>query len=293
MTDQNGFERLESALVRVGREFEYPATPALALRVRQQLARGQGSSMPSGRRGLRRVLVPIAVAIVLALALLLAIPEARDAVAQFLGLRGLRVFYVTPTPPPAPTAVPPTQRATPTLASLTEIRSATPTMRPSPTPTAVALCCPVSLADAEKRARFNLLVPPGEQPSLVYYQDIYGNGEQVVMVFGDPDNPRFTLYQAQQWVYGKLVDSGLGKQVNQSTVIGEAQVGGQRALWFSGAPHVVVRLDARGEPIYGTERTVNANTLVWERGNEYDGIIYRVETKLSLSDAVKFAESLQ
>lgn len=317
MTDENSFERLEMALVRAGREFEYPATPAIALRVRQELGRAEVRPAPKARRERWRMVVPIAAAIVLALALLLAFPDVREAVAQLLGLRGLRIFYVTPTAQPSPptplpqgegrtpaasafarggerTLLPPaTAGATPTQVSPEDTRTATPMVQPSPTPTKVALCCPVSLQEAQRRARFKLLVPSGEQASQVYYQDIYGNGEQVIMVFGDHDKPRFTFYQAQQWVYGKLLNGGLGKQVDPSTVIGEAQVRGQRALWFSGAPHVLVTLDGRGEPIYSTARTVDANTLVWETGNEYDGIIYRVETKLPLADAVQFAESLR
>jgi hypothetical protein len=112
------------------------------------------------------------------------------------------------------------------------------------------------------------------------------------MVFGDPDHPHFTLYQAQRWIYAKLVGEQMGKVVGPQTVIGEAQVRGTRALWFSGAPHVVMMLDRTGAPVYSTARTVDANTLVWETGNDYDGVIYRVETMASLAEAVKFAQAL-
>ncbi len=291
----NEFERLENALVRAGRGMEYPATPPIAARVRNELTREVSPRAFVPTRNRARILVPLAAALILALALLLTIPATRDAVAQFLGLRGLRIFYATPTSPPTPllqgegsaTRVHPS----PAGSEGTQTLLVTATPRPTATQTIqpFTLCCETILHDAQQRARFKLLVPPDELPSRVYYQNVFDNGEQVVMMFGDAQNPRFTLYQAQRWIYGKM----LGKELNEHTLLGEAQVNGERALWFSGAPHVVVMLDARGEPIYQTRRTVDANTLVWETGAEDDGVIYRLETKLSLNEAARFAESLQ
>lgn len=283
MDSGNEFEKLEYALVRAGRELNYPATPAIAARVRGDL-RGSATAVPTRRLSLSpRVLVGIAAAILLALILVFALPNARDAVAQFLGLRGLRIFYATPTPTASPTLTP-RQDTTPRA-----------TARPTATPTIVpfTLCCEMSLQDAQAQAHFHLILPPNETPREVYYQNVYNNGEQVVMLFGESSQPRFTLYQAQQWVYGKLVDGMGGKVVVPQTLIQETQVNGVRALWFSGAPHLLMQLDADGQPIYSTERTVDANTLVWETGADVQGIIYRLETKLPLVEAEKFAESLK
>jgi hypothetical protein len=133
-----------------------------------------------------------------------------------------------------------------------------------------------------------LLAPPNAPPGRVYYQNIFPEGEQVVMVFGDPEAPTYTLYQARRWVYGKFI----GKAVGPQTVIGEAQVNGVRAIWFSGASHIVMVLDSAGRPIHETARSVDANTLVWETGDQDSGTIYRLETKASLEQAVEFAESL-
>ena len=113
------------------------------------------------------------------------------------------------------------------------------------------------------------------------------------MVFGGGAKPTYTLYQAQRWVYEKLMQGGeFGKQVQPQTIIAETTVNGERALWFSGAPHVVMMLDERGNPIYETQRTVDANTLVWETSEVPDSPIYRLETMGTLEDAVKIAESL-
>jgi hypothetical protein len=295
MEARNEFEKLEFALVRAGRELDYPATPLIATRVRAELTRTPNAFPPARRFALSpRVFIAIAAAILLALILIFALPTTREAVAQFLGLRGLRIFYATPTPTELPTLTSrPTMIPSGTPHS-TETPSATP--RPTATPTVVpfTLCCEMSFKEAQARAQFQLLMPPNETPSKVYYQEVYHNGEQVVMVFGDEAKPRFTLYQAQQWIYGKLVDGGgVGKGVGPQTLIQETQVNGARALWFNGAPHLVMQLDEQGQPIYSTERMVDGNTLVWETGPEYEGIIYRLETKLTLADAVRFAEALK
>lgn len=282
------FEKLENALVRAGREVDFPATPPLAARVREEILRAPARRQEMRRTGRLRLWLSLAAAMLVALALLFALPGAREAVAQFLGLRGLRIFYVSPTPTVTPTAAPGLAATILAGVPTTPAPRVTATPRPSTTPTirSAALCCETSFADAQKRARFKLLVPPGPPPDRVYYQNVYDNGEQVVMVFGDPASPRFTLYQAQRWIYGKLVSG------QAQTIIQETAVNGNRALWLAGAPHLLMHLDANRQPVYETQRTVDANTLVWETGNDYDGIIYRLETKGSLNDAVRFAEAL-
>lgn len=284
----NEFEKLENALVRAGRELDFPATPPLAARVHAEIAREPARQDKTRGHGRARLWLSLAAALVLALVLLFALPDARQAVAEFLGLRGLRIFYASPTPIVPPTRTPQPSPALPAGAATPSAPKVTATPRPTVAPTirAAELCCETTLADGQKRARFKLLVPPGTLPSRVYYQNVFDNGEQVVMVFGDPASPRFTLYQAQRWIYGKLVSE------QPQTVIQESLVNGTRALWLSGAPHLLVRVDANGVPNYETERVVDANTLVWETGNDYDGIIYRLETRENLNNAVKFAESL-
>ncbi len=112
----------------------------------------------------------------------------------------------------------------------------------------------------------------------------------MVLVFGDPDRPRFVLYQASRMLYGKLISRD---GAESGTVITETQVNTQRALWLTGAPHVLVTLDRNGQPLLDFERPVNANTLIWETGDFDTGVTYRLETSLSLAEAIKFAESLR
>jgi hypothetical protein len=250
---QQQYEKLEQALVSAGRSIRFPPTPPLAVRIATHHA-------PSRRLALSpRWLMPAVVALAVALAMLLAFPDTREALAQLLGLRTIRIIPVTPT---ATTGTP---EATATLARSSQ-------------------CCETTLADAETKSRFMILLPPGEPPSRVYLQELpqFGGGaQQVILVFGDPASPRLTLYEASDSLYGKLVSSG--------TVVEETTVKGERALWLSGAPHVLIYLDPNGRAQFDVERPVTANTLAWEVGN----VTYRIESNLSKEEAIRFAESLR
>lgn len=276
MIEPSEFQKLEEALIEAGHTIEYPRTPDLAARVRGELKTDRPGQLDRAR--LRPALL-VVLAVVAALALLLIIPETREAIAQLLGLRTIRLIETTPTPV-SQLQIP----ATATMAPLTP--ASTPTLGVVP----FRQCCESTLAEAQQTARFKILLPPGEQPTRVFFQDqIFGRGsdpQQVVLIFGEPDQPRFVLYQAVRYLYGKMVPRDSG------TVITETQVSGQRALWLTGAPHVLVTLDRNGEPLISTERPVNANTLIWETGDRDTGVTYRLETPLSLAAAIEFAESL-
>lgn len=271
MTDRPDFAKLENALIETGRAIEYPPTPKLAANVRRALQTDRATRPARSIFQSRGFAIGLAV-IAVVIALLL-IPQTREVIAQILGLRTIRVIELTPTP---------------------TVAHATPS--PSPTPWVVPFkqCCPSTLDEAKRQADFKLL-QPDQAPTQVFFQDqIFGRGspaQQVVMVFGDPQRPDFVLYQAFSWLYQK---TGIfGKGVDSGTVLTETQVNGQRALWFTGAPHLLVTLDQRGEPVLGTERTVNANTLIWETGDDDTGTAYRLETTASLEEAIRFAESLR
>ena len=261
------FDPLEAALFRAGRDTVYPSTPRLSARVRTRLV---AAPVERSRRQ-RRHAWSLAFVIVLALALLLAIPETRNAIAQWLGLRTIQIIPVTPT-------------AVPTLSATAPSR---PTAVPSPTPR--AQCCQTTLAAAQVRLRFPLLLPPGQAPSRVYLQELFNDGQQLVLLFGDPMAPTFTLYQAHRFLYQKVVN--YGKSVGPGTIIAETKVHDLRTLWLTGEPHILVTLDAHGEPVPDSERVVDANTLAWE--DPLQDLTYRLETRLSQQEAVRFAESLQ
>ncbi len=270
MSANNGFDKLENALIVAGRNVPYPATPPLAARVRAQLEseRAQRPFWSINWNGPRWAFTFIA-AVLIALVLLLAFPDTREAIAQLIGLRTVRIIQVTPTP---------------TVPGATPVPSATPGVAP------VTQCCQTTLEAATARARFKILLPPGDTPSQVFLQPVFGSGNdaaQFIAVFGDPNAPRYVLYQAQHIVYEKML-SGFEKQLGPATVVDMTLVNGHEARWLSGAPHLLVRLDANGSPLVDTERAVSANTLVWEMGE----MTYRLETTLSEAEAIHLAESL-
>src|SRR5512144_2291715 len=98
MAEIDEFQKLEEALIEVGRTIEVPRTPNLAARVRAALA-SERPRRPAQARW--RPALVIALAILAAIALLLIIPETREAIAQLLGLRTIRITEVPPRPPTA------------------------------------------------------------------------------------------------------------------------------------------------------------------------------------------------
>lgn len=252
----NEFEKLETALMRAGKAVDYPITPPLAARVRAEI-----QTPAHQTRIIPRLAWSMVIAVVIAIALLLAFPQARDAIAQIFGLRTIRIIPVTPT-------VLPVQTVTPGA--------------PTPPPSLFSQCCETTLDDARARSRFKILLPPGSTPSRVYFQDLPNIGaQQIILVFGEANKPQFTLFQATNFLYGKMVSGG--------TVIEETTVGERRALWMAGAPHLLVYLDASGQPQMESQRTVDANMLAWENGD----VTYRLETTASKEEAIRFAELLR
>jgi hypothetical protein len=279
MAELREFQKLEQALIETGRAIEYSRTPSLAARVQAELS-GE-LRRPPQRVRLRPVLL-VALSIIAVLALLLIIPETREAIAQLLGLRTIRIIQATPAPLPRQQSP-----ATATIALATPAPTSTPGIAP------FKQCCPATLKEAQQKARFRILLPPDEPPSQVFFQDqAFGRGsepQQAVLVFGSPQSPRYVLYQASRVLYEKIIS---GSEANAGTVISETLVNGQRALWLTGAPHVLITLDRSGEPVLRTERPVTANTLIWETGDLDTGVTYRLETAQSLEEAIRFAESL-
>jgi hypothetical protein len=137
-----------------------------------------------------------------------------------------------------------------------------------------------TLADAQNKVDFPILLPtyPSDlgQPDYVYVQD--ADGELVILLWLDPQHPdqvRLSLYIISNgsWVVKK----------NQPNTIQETHVGKNRAVWTTGPYPVVI---SNGNIQY--EYLVNGHGLIWA---DVD-VTYRLETGLSLEEAVKIAESL-
>ena len=261
---KQSIEALEARLQQRASHFPYPPTPDIA---------GQLSGQPNHRvRPAISLIRPLAwgmVTLVLLLVILLGVPSVRAAVVEFLRLGVVRIYLTEPTPTsttlpgetPASTKPRPSATATP-LASLIDMAGET------------------TLAQAQAQLDFPIRLPsvPPDlgPPDKVYLQDF--EGPLVVLVWLEPDNPgkiRLSLH-----LLGPNSFAGKGGP----ETVEETTVHGQPALWVSG-PHLFWLRDRQA----AIRRLVEGNTLIWTEGE----ITYRLETNLSLAEAIKIAESLQ
>jgi hypothetical protein len=140
----------------------------------------------------------------------------------------------------------------------------------------------MTLAEAQESMMFNLRLPPAYgEPDYVYSNQ--PSERTAIMVWVAPDDPQkviLTLYEIglpqNAVMYNKAVE-----------VAQNADVNGFPARWIE-APHLLEIADPAflnsAPPIL-----VNANVLIW-----YDNrLTYRLETDLSVEEAVAIAESLE
>jgi hypothetical protein len=185
----------------------------------------------------------------------------------------VRIFKSEATPPSAPveqfavTMIPitatPAQTAQPLIPLLTRVIGET------------------SLEDAAQRADISILLPthPSDigQPDHVFVQD--ADGEIVILVWLDPQIPdrvRMSLHiiSSGSWAIRKFAPQ----------VIEETTVNGQNAVWTTG-PYPLIMQGNNIDLI----RLVEGHVLIWADGD----VTYRLETNVSLDEAVMIAESLQ
>ena len=246
------------ALLDAAEQTHLDATFANAL---DERLRAAWRPQPNSRRP--RILAPlasrpraIAAAILLIITLLgalLAVPQTRAAIAALLHIGSVTIV---------PTA--PTSGAN----------------EPTPLPSILDLAGRTTLADAQQRMPFHIRLPayPADlgAPQYVFAQDI--GGEAVVLVWVDPRNDRPRAHELEE------LSSDAYLQKFAPPVLQETTVHGQRAIWSNG-PYIVETKS--GE--YVQRRLVTGHALIWTEGN----VTYRLETSLSLPEAVPVAESLR
>jgi len=248
----------------------YPTTPPIAAVVRRQLS---ARRVPASRLRLRLVWAA-ALALVAFVVLLLVSPDVREAVARFFGLNTVRIQQV-------PTLEAPEEIPVTALPIVESTAQATVKSTPGPiTPGPTGL---TTLADARAKAPFEIRLPTYPtglgQPAQVYYQDFAPDirgAQQVILIY-----PDFALYEAIGILYQKSIGSG--------TLVTETKVGGRAALWLSGAEHMIEVQDSAGRTRIDFTRFVEGNVLAWEVGE----ITYRIETRLSLEEVIRIAESIE
>lgn len=239
---------LERELYTLSGVIDWPEAPDVAARV---MARTSASA--ERPRPVRRRRYALALAVVLAALLaVLAVPPARTAIFDWLGVGGARIVRVDELP-----AV-------------------------SPTPGIELLGDPATLEEARSRAGFEFAAPPTDErdPDRI----LVAPGMRVTYVWRDGDRVRLLVTQFP----GDATDPGLVKKlVSSATSIDTSDLDGRRALWLEGGPHVVLFVAPDGN-VRNDLGWLAGNTLLVEDG----GVTVRIEADVDRADAIELARSL-
>jgi hypothetical protein len=273
-------ERFEKQLLSISMGLEYPRTPDIAgsvmSRLRAVLAPtgrgGRGEGRPRFTLRTRRLAWSLTIILIMFVSLML-IPPARAAIIEFIQIGVVRIFRAEPTPLP-----PPNQEIPSTMVPVT----ATPIPTSQPLiPILEKLAGEMTLEDAQKAVSYSILLPsyPPDlgKPDRVFVQD--ADGAMTVLVWLDPKQPDQVLMSlhflpAGSWAIKKV----------EPTHIQETSVSGKRAIWAIG-PYPIRFSDGSRDFI----RLIDGHVLIWADGD----ITYRLETDVSLEEALKIAESLE
>lgn len=279
--------QLEQALTELGTQVAYPAARPLAASVRARLLAERAQAGQAATRTSRtarppvwrRVAMALLAVVVAAGAVLAASPDARTAVAQWLYLRGVVIFYAPPRATPAPT----------------------------PLGTHLQLGGRLSLGAAQRRVHYHIQVPTltvlgapnevyvgvpagdnlnvtgqaplGKQTALLYRAGAMlpriGRTDIGMLLTEVPGNPG-----VEQIFYAKFVAPGTRLQL--------VAVQGTVGYWLSGRPHLFFYTDPRGIIITESVRLAG-NVLLWG----HNGLTLRLESALTKDVAVRIANSLR
>jgi len=242
-------DRLELELVDLGRRLDVPPAPDLAGVVRERLAERR-------RFPVRRAIVLAFAVLALALGAAMAVPPARSAILEWLGLSGVRIERVQELPPVPP---PPAAGASLGLGERT------------------------TLGRAGERVDFALVVPAElGRPDEVWLDPAVPGGA-VTFVYRRAGK---TFLFAQ---FRGSTDPGLIKKtLEPGTRVEPVEMNGEPGYWLAGKPHVFAFQDADGESRPETIRLAG-NTLLWERGE----LTLRLEADATKEQALRIARSVR
>lgn len=252
-------EPFESRLQALAKDFEYPLTPSIKDGVMRRLHK------PAARRN-RKLAWGLTMLIVVA-AGMMSVPNVRAAVLEFIQIGIVRIF-------PAPVESPTPMREVPVTATPALTQS-------SLIPFLDSLGGQTNLENARAIVDFPIPLPAHStdlgEPDRVFIQD--ANGWMVILVWLEPQDPgrvRMSLHLIEEgsWTIGKY----------HPEIIQETTLNNQRAIWTVGDYPLILQ-NAEVQFV----RLIEGHVLVWE----VNKVTYRLETNLSLEEAIRIAESLQ
>lgn len=215
------------------------------------------------RRAPRRRLQPVALLLLLVLALLLMAPGVRAGLRTFFEVGAIRIFPGEPLPTLTPLAGEPGTLAPLTLpplageSTLAEVRAGSD--------------LPIRLPDD----------PAWGEPDKVYWQEL--EGEALIFLWLDPAEP--TRVQLSLHL---LSEPFWAAKFTPAEAVVPTRVRGQEAVWVAG-PHYLETYDGEGRAHWKALQLVEGHTLIWVE----EGVTHRLESTLSLEEAIRLAESLR
>jgi hypothetical protein len=271
-------EDMDRYLTNKASAFRYPPTPDIASSVRDRLVsdsvyRNRGArqgSAASGRQ--RRAWAGMALAVMLVVGALMAVPQVRGFVGDVYS-SFVRIFKAEPGPVPVP-----------------NVPTATPV-----TPWVSKLYGETDFGNAQLQMQCPILLPgyPLDigMPDHVFFQVIDGVNT-VILVWVNreqPDRARMALYIFTE----SSIPFGV---VDASPDVAKTMVHTQQAYWVSGTQSAQV-FDSTGNKKLAKTQIVEGNVLIWTEGTpdmpDCKNLTYRLETGLSMREAVSIANSLQ
>lgn len=256
---------LDLVLHHVGRQIEWPEpSTGFAQRVTSRISAKESAE----RSPLRRVAMAFAALVPVFIAILALSPATREAVADFIGLGGVRIETVDPDEIESPMRGRSLRLGSPT--TLEAARAAVPF--PVRVPSLGALRGP-------DEVYLDRDTPPGGMVSLVYRDrtDFEASPETGVSVL-------ITQFSARLMRPGEVFQKGLPPRTDVERV----KVDGVEAYWLSGAPHAFYYRTDRGAIGEEPFRLVD-EVLLWER----DGVTFRIEANAPLDEVLAIARSLR
>jgi hypothetical protein len=210
------------------------------------------ATAPPPRRRPSRSLGLVFAVVLLALAVALAVPPARTAILDWLGIGSARIVHVDELPPLRPTV------------SLELLGERT------------------TLADARRRAGFPVAPPPSGEP-LPDEVRVVG-GRRVSYLWRDGDRIRLLITQVPGLLQRTAI---LGKLIPPSVKIERLMIDGDGAVFLTGGPHAVYLLGPSGS-FEEDDGWLAGSTLLVDRG----GTTLRIEGSLDRERAVELARAM-
>jgi hypothetical protein len=242
---------LEAALVDLGEHLDHPAGEQLAVAVRHRLGRPDRS----------RSLVAVAAVFVLIVAAALAVPPARHAIADWLGIGAIEV-----------------RRSD---GPLPREGAGDRTVPGSPDGTTRDIDAPRRLAEARRAVDFVIATPHRPSAGALQSVDVDHTVPGGLVALG---YPRFTLVEVTA---GDSGPRSIAKFIDSRARVDYVTVDGSPGLWIRGA-HVIVFFDREGEVVTDSVRR-SGPVLIWERR----GVTLRIEGFDSLAAAQEVAVSVR